>query len=351
MTNNDRSARLIDLNQADEQTLATLPGIGPKLATRIVRFRQEVHPFEEAIEVTAVAGVSERMYRQFADKVTASIPGAHVPSQTSAADLAPAVETHDAKDPDHVSLTDEINEAEPQIDQTAGKKRKKKMAEYYIISTDEEEVAQLGPEATMDDKALQPRPGAVPAPRTEAVVAIRAREAATNFLRPWLLMVVGALVGATLALALLYSINDGTLTIASHPAVVGLEQEASALKARDTTLNGELSALREQVNLNAGLSGRLQRAEAEVQVLKQARDAQAEQLASLQEAASGLATQAADLEDRAATLAEQVASLEQNDLQLQEVVNVLQTDTARFNTFLGGLIELLQLVQEPPAQQ
>ena len=74
MTNEASSIPQIDLNQADWQTLSTLPGIGQKMAERIIRFREEVHPFEEAIEITAVRGISERMYRQFAGQVTVSLP-------------------------------------------------------------------------------------------------------------------------------------------------------------------------------------------------------------------------------------------------------------------------------------
>ena len=53
----------IDLNQAGVDELAVLPGIGMKLAQRIVTYREEVHPFEEVIELTAVSGISERMVR------------------------------------------------------------------------------------------------------------------------------------------------------------------------------------------------------------------------------------------------------------------------------------------------
>lgn len=62
---------LIDLNRAEAETLAGLPGIGPARAARIVAFRA-ANPFAEAIEIVAVSGISEKMYRQFADRVTVS---------------------------------------------------------------------------------------------------------------------------------------------------------------------------------------------------------------------------------------------------------------------------------------
>jgi competence protein ComEA len=59
----------IDLNQAGIEELSMLPGIGNKLAQRIVTYREEVHPFEEVIELVAVPGVSERMVRQIEDQL------------------------------------------------------------------------------------------------------------------------------------------------------------------------------------------------------------------------------------------------------------------------------------------
>ena len=44
MTKDPSSLPQIDLNQADAQTLTTLPGIGPKLAERIIHYREEIHP-------------------------------------------------------------------------------------------------------------------------------------------------------------------------------------------------------------------------------------------------------------------------------------------------------------------
>ncbi len=62
----------VDLNTSTEEELCSLPGIGPFLAARIIEYRSTVHPFEEPIEIAAVPGISERMYRRIADRLVVS---------------------------------------------------------------------------------------------------------------------------------------------------------------------------------------------------------------------------------------------------------------------------------------
>ena len=52
------TAHGIDLNSADEQTLAELPGIGPTLAERIVEFRTLNGPFASVDGLADVAGIT-----------------------------------------------------------------------------------------------------------------------------------------------------------------------------------------------------------------------------------------------------------------------------------------------------
>ena len=53
-------AASIDLNSADAQTLASVPGIGPGLAIRIVAFREANGPFASADELLDVSGITDR---------------------------------------------------------------------------------------------------------------------------------------------------------------------------------------------------------------------------------------------------------------------------------------------------
>ncbi len=52
-------AAQVDLNSADADTLATIPGIGPGLAERIVAFRTANGPFASVDELLDVSGITE----------------------------------------------------------------------------------------------------------------------------------------------------------------------------------------------------------------------------------------------------------------------------------------------------
>ncbi len=49
--------RLIDVNQASAEDWARLPGIGPKLAARIVSFRKKHGPFRRVEDLLAIEGI------------------------------------------------------------------------------------------------------------------------------------------------------------------------------------------------------------------------------------------------------------------------------------------------------
>ena len=56
----------IPVNLAGEELLATIPGIGPELARRIVAERSRSGPFRMADELTGVAGIGPRRAQQIA---------------------------------------------------------------------------------------------------------------------------------------------------------------------------------------------------------------------------------------------------------------------------------------------
>lgn len=221
---------LIDLNRAEAETLAGLPGIGPARAARIVAFRA-ANPFAEAIEIVAVSGISEKMYRQFADRVTVS------PSEIASPVVA-------------------ITEPDPSAAESA------------------EDVVELKPQEPVEPvPRVEPLPTAVSPPPSSSF-GRRAFSAV-------LLVVAGALIGAMLALLVLQSIN-GTLDMALHPEVLGLHDELSTLQQQSQLQAGELHALRERLNQMEALSGRLQSAEADISALDTALSTVDAELDSLQ---------------------------------------------------------------------
>jgi competence protein ComEA len=60
------ASRLIDLNAATSEQLATLPGIGPTLASRIIEHRLKHGPFKRPQDVIVVRGMSARRFRRIA---------------------------------------------------------------------------------------------------------------------------------------------------------------------------------------------------------------------------------------------------------------------------------------------
>lgn len=60
----------LDLNTANAEELAELPGIGEELARRILRYREEHGPFETAEELMEVPGIGEGKFAALEDWIT-----------------------------------------------------------------------------------------------------------------------------------------------------------------------------------------------------------------------------------------------------------------------------------------
>ena len=58
----------LDLNTATQEELESLPGVGPVLAERILRYR-EAHGFASVSELLNVEGVGEKIYQKIVDDV------------------------------------------------------------------------------------------------------------------------------------------------------------------------------------------------------------------------------------------------------------------------------------------
>jgi competence protein ComEA len=62
--------RLLDLNRATDRDLDALPGVGPKLAERIMEYRQSVGTFHSLDELRAVKGIGRKKFEQIRPLVT-----------------------------------------------------------------------------------------------------------------------------------------------------------------------------------------------------------------------------------------------------------------------------------------
>lgn len=54
------AAAPVDLNQATESELTSIPGIGPAMAQRILEFRKEHGPFTQVDDLLKVKGIGEK---------------------------------------------------------------------------------------------------------------------------------------------------------------------------------------------------------------------------------------------------------------------------------------------------
>lgn len=57
---------MVDINTADAETLALLPGIGPVLAGEILRYRQENGAFETIGDIMKVEGIGQGRFEELA---------------------------------------------------------------------------------------------------------------------------------------------------------------------------------------------------------------------------------------------------------------------------------------------
>ena len=61
---------LLDLNRATGQDLDSLPGVGPKLAERIMEYRESVGVFHTLEELRAVKGIGKKTFERIRPLVT-----------------------------------------------------------------------------------------------------------------------------------------------------------------------------------------------------------------------------------------------------------------------------------------
>ncbi len=68
--NTSAPATLVNLNTATVQQLDTLPGIGAKVAARIIEYRQKNGPFKKIEDLMNVRGIGEKNFLKIKDRLT-----------------------------------------------------------------------------------------------------------------------------------------------------------------------------------------------------------------------------------------------------------------------------------------
>jgi competence protein ComEA len=64
----------VDLNRASAEELRAVPGIGPALSERIVKFREENGPFRRVDDLLKVRGIGEKSLEKMRPYLTVSEP-------------------------------------------------------------------------------------------------------------------------------------------------------------------------------------------------------------------------------------------------------------------------------------
>lgn len=330
----------VDLNSATMEELRQLPGIGDALATRIVNYRAEVGLFDDPAEITAVAGVSGAMYARLADRLSAvaaeppsaSEVGAALP-EAEVLEEAPVLEV----EPEPEEAVDWID-PEPELAEmeAAG-------PEGVPVLVSEPIAAEAGPvevsEPDLEDAVEAPPRG----PEPPLVEVVQARYGC------WRLILVGllsALLGAVLALVLLFMVN-GTLDFqaaairAAQDEVLRMEGLVGALNVKVGELEERMGAIQELdarlTDAQAGirrLSADLEDVKGRFESLAETQDALRQEFTNLREDLDGLSVHVSILDRRVSETEEQIAFLSRK-------IEVLGESIVRFDAFLAGLQVLL----------
>ncbi|SRR5712692_434640 len=80
----EEESALIDINTADQATLAALPDVGEARARAIVDYRQQHGPFKTVEEMKQVPSIGEQVFANIKEKITVG-EGAQAPSKESSA--------------------------------------------------------------------------------------------------------------------------------------------------------------------------------------------------------------------------------------------------------------------------
>lgn len=375
----------VDLNQATISELKHVPGIGDKLADRIIKYREDKKEFSDLSELTNVSGISDRMVEEFAlrfrvgesledrDAEVLEVEEPELARQEGppySDDSATVIEVSPEgeaviREGAGAIPPGEVEPIEEPVEESVDQDQPEQDAEATVSEGAEEidEVeAILGDQEDEEDEKLTDAVSEAAAPvspedvrllesaddgPTDEEHLIAMGTSQEDQQQPQLIAgyilsaLAGAFLGAVLVLLFLLLINRTLRFAGDNQAtqqqqqlemeIKSLNQGQENLRAENEKLVSEINALEESLvtttNMQAGLA-----------------DSQTELQGDVVDIES-------DIEEVNSTLAElksEVVALEEETTALDERLGVLADSAENFDKFLNGMRDLLLTLQGPP---
>jgi competence ComEA-like helix-hairpin-helix protein len=347
---------IVDLNTATETDLRQLPGVGPALAARIVSYRDEAGAFADPAGIVAVPGITQAIYERIADRLTASPiepPSLPEPEPAEAEAFEPEPEPLAGEEPFEPGPEPaaEVAAFEPEPEPVAGEEsfepEPEPAAEEEPLEAVWEPVEEGVPEAEPEPVKAEARPPRGPEPPLVEVVP-----APVGWGRFLFIGLLSAVVGAAIALAVLFALNrtldfQTASTRALRAEAYRLDGELETLRGDLTQVESELAAMQDlgpQVKeLQASISSMsrdLEAAQAEL-------DSAVQELQATQESVDAVSATVTGLEEGMAALQTDVDELEQQLAATGRALREMNRTVQRFDAFLDGLRLLLEESASP----
>jgi len=327
---------LININQADEEALTQLRGVGSRLARRIIAER----PFEAIDDLRRVRGISEKDVERLRPYLSISTE-AHQPAEEQDAGMIPENEDAEAQ---AVMASSEENIESPESEEEEVLVTEVASEEGEVETVLEENLEAAAPETEVEESETIFEP--IPVSEVEETPVASETEALSEDLEPEFAIPEGQpaaqpkfitngrafglvffgcfftlILAIAISLGILSSLNRGQLTYASPSQVNLLQTQLNGLATQSETLANDLDGLRTRVDNLEALSGRVSDIESEITSINSELDTLQSEIDTAQAQYDELSTQIVNLD---------------------EEIETLRIQSSRFESFLKGLQDLMQ---------